>query len=91
MVYLEANASGVPVLASRGNGSSSAINEGVSGYFVDDPNPDECYKALKQFFEKEIVFDKAKVVAHAQPFRWKNIANKFLDSINAKINTERDK
>lgn len=78
MVYLEANASGVPVMASRGNGSSSAINEGVSGVFVDDPTVENCRVLLKQFFDGELKFDAQRVIDHAEPFRWSRIADQFL-------------
>lgn len=79
MVYLEANASGTPVLASRGNGSSSAVKEGVSGMFVDEPSVDNCRRKLKQFFDGEVRFDREKVIAHAEPFRWSKIADRFLE------------
>ncbi|MBZ0165976.1 MAG: glycosyltransferase, partial [Candidatus Omnitrophica bacterium] len=78
MVYLEANASGVPVLASRGNGSSSAIAEGISGIFVDDPTADQCRAAIQKVLDGTICFDSQKVVDHAEPFRWSRIAECFL-------------
>ncbi len=79
MVYLEANASGVPVVASRGNGSSSAVAEGVSGTFIDVPSVENCQAVLHKFFEGKLIFDKQKVVEHAEPFRWSRIAGKFLN------------
>lgn len=78
MVYLEANASGVPVLASRGNGSSSAVKEGTSGFFVDEPDAKSCQKALEEFFSGKVKFNQEKVIAHAEPFRWSNIAKQFI-------------
>ncbi|MBP9853818.1 MAG: glycosyltransferase family 4 protein [Candidatus Omnitrophica bacterium] len=84
MVYLEANACGVPVLASRGNGSSNAVKEGISGYFVDEPDAQHCQKALEEFFSGKINFDQQKIIDHAKPFRWSNIAKQFIDQIESK-------
>lgn len=39
LVYLEANAAGVPVIGSSEGGSREAIEEGVSGYAVDPNDP----------------------------------------------------
>jgi len=79
IVYLEANASGVPVLASRGNGSADAVKNGISGYFVDYPGVNECKQAIKDFFVGKVVFDQTAVIRHARTFLWKDIAKKFLD------------
>jgi len=81
MVYLEANASGVPVLASRGNGSGSAVHDGVSGFFVDEPDAKNCQIALEHFFTGRIKFDPQKVISHAEPFRWSNIAKQFISQM----------
>lgn len=48
LVYLEANAYGVPSLGARGTVSEEAIREGVSGFLVDADNPVEIADALNK-------------------------------------------
>ncbi|MGE0267444.1 MAG: glycosyltransferase family 4 protein [Candidatus Omnitrophota bacterium] len=87
MVYLEANACGVPVLASRGNGSSSAVKEGVSGYFVDNTTVEGCCDSLMKFFKKEIVFNAVNIINHADNFRWAKISNVFIENMSRGMRT----
>jgi phosphatidylinositol alpha-1,6-mannosyltransferase len=39
VVYLEAQASGIPCVAGRCGGSAEAVDDGVSGVVIDDPTP----------------------------------------------------
>ena len=39
VVYLEAQASGLPCIAGRCGGSAEAVEDGVTGYVIDDPTP----------------------------------------------------
>jgi phosphatidylinositol alpha-1,6-mannosyltransferase len=81
IVYLEANASGVPVLASRGNGAASAVAEDVSGFFVDDPSPEGCRLALERFFEGGVRFEAKTVTDHARRFLWPSVVRRFTDAM----------
>jgi len=40
VVYLEAQATGLPCIAGRCGGSSEAVEDGVTGYVLDEPQPD---------------------------------------------------
>jgi phosphatidylinositol alpha-1,6-mannosyltransferase len=47
IVYLEANAAGVPVIAGRSGGATDAVIENESGLLVDDPaDPQEVAQAI---------------------------------------------
>jgi phosphatidylinositol alpha-1,6-mannosyltransferase len=48
LVYLEASASGIPVIAGRSGGVSDAVEDGVSGYLVDPASPLELTDALRR-------------------------------------------
>lgn len=78
IVYLEANACGVPVLAARLAGAVEAVDEGVSGYFVDTPDEPSITGALRQFLSAELHFDPARCRAHARRFPWDAVAQRCL-------------
>ena len=46
MVYLEASARGVPVIAGRAGGAVDAVDDGVTGYLIDPESPDEVADAV---------------------------------------------
>ena len=46
MVYLEASARGLPVIAGRAGGAVDAVDDGVTGYLVDPESPDEVADAV---------------------------------------------
>lgn len=75
IVYLEANACGTPVLAARLAGAEEAVEEGISGFFVDTPAPDSIAAALERFFCKELQFDPAACKAFAARFTWERVVD----------------
>lgn len=46
IVYLEASASGLPVVAGRSGGAAEAVKHGETGYLVDPHDPDELAEVL---------------------------------------------
>lgn len=75
LVYLEANACGCPVLAARIGGSVEAVQEGVSGMFVDEPTPDGIGRALARFFSDEVRYEPDACVEFARQFSWAKVAD----------------
>ncbi|MDE1966814.1 MAG: glycosyltransferase family 4 protein [Patescibacteria group bacterium] len=56
LVYLEANARGVPTIGSRDSGARDAIVHGKTGYLVDDPNdPEECARYLQMILDEKAI------------------------------------
>jgi len=84
IVYLEANGCGIPVLASRNSGTEDAVQEGCSGFFVEEPTREGIRAALLRFLRKEIVFERSKAFRHAENFSW----TKFVDRLESTIYSE---
>jgi glycosyltransferase involved in cell wall biosynthesis len=79
IAYLEANACGTPVLAARLAGAAEAVNEGVSGYFVDEPTPESIAAAIGHFLRQEVRFDPMKCRAFATRFSWEKVVDHALE------------
>lgn len=75
LVYIEANASGCPVLAARIGGAAEAVQEGVTGLLVDDVTVDSVEAALARFLSGAVRFDSDRCVAFAGTFSWSNVAD----------------
>ena len=75
IVYLEANACGTPVLAARAAGAVEAVNEGKTGYFVDEPTVPAITAALERFLKGEIHFESADCKAFANQFNWARVVD----------------
>ncbi|MCU0938332.1 MAG: glycosyltransferase family 4 protein [Burkholderiaceae bacterium] len=77
IVYLEANAAGVPVLAARLAGAVEAVEEGVSGMFVDEPSVSQVQAAIARFFSGQVTFDPQRCRDFAARFTWRSVAEHF--------------
>lgn len=78
IVFLEANASGVPVLTSREGGMVDYVQEGKNGFYVQDTSPTGIRLALKRYLDGEIEFDREKIREYPQSFRWAGITDRVL-------------
>jgi len=78
IVYLEAAASGVPSLAARLAGAVDAVEDGVSGCFVDEPDVSSLTTALDEFLSGRRAFDPARCREFARRFLWRNVADAML-------------
>ena len=78
IVFLEANASGTPVLTTREGGMVDYVHEEVNGFFAQDPSPAGIKAALKRYFAGELIFDSSKVRLEPEPYRWTHIADRVL-------------
>jgi len=75
IVYLEANAHGLPVLAARCAGAVDAVEEGKSGWFVDRITPEVVAGALAAFFRGEVCFAPDDCRQFARRFSWHRLAD----------------
>jgi phosphatidylinositol alpha-1,6-mannosyltransferase len=75
LVYLEANASGTPVLAVATGGAAEAVRLGTSGFFADSPRPKDLAKALHRFLAGEIHFDRDACRQHAANYTWTKVVD----------------
>ena len=78
IAYLEANACGTPVLAARLAGAVEAVEEGVSGFFVDPPTLESIAAALERFFLGQANFDPAACRAFAARFTWERVVDRAV-------------
>lgn len=77
LVYLEANAAGAPVLAARVGGAAEAVQEGVSGIFVEAPTVPLVQEAIGRFLAGEVHFDPQRCREFAVRFTWRSVAEHF--------------
>jgi phosphatidylinositol alpha-1,6-mannosyltransferase len=75
IVYLEANACGTPVLAARAAGAVEAVDEGKTGFFVEEPSIPAITRALQSFLKEEIQFESADCKAFASRFTWRRVVD----------------
>jgi len=75
IVYLEANASGLPVLAVRTGGVTDAVHDGVSGYFAASAEPADLAVAIERFINGRIRFDEHAVRGWAEAHRYDAIGS----------------
>lgn len=85
IVYLEANASGLPVLAARTGGVTDAVGEGVSGFFASSPGADDIAASLARFFSGDVRFDERAVRGWAEQHRYEHIALRVEQAYGAAI------
>ena len=62
MVYLEASARGVPVIAGRAGGAVDAVDDGVTGYLIDPESPEEVADAVLRVLTDD---DRARALGQA--------------------------
>jgi phosphatidylinositol alpha-1,6-mannosyltransferase len=75
LVYLEANAYGVPALGARGTVSEEAIREGESGVLVDAESPDDIARGIKVLLDGTVSPLRAR--AWAEEHDWSKIVDQY--------------
>ncbi len=78
IVYLEANACGVPVLAAKLGGAVEAVEEGISGMFVQTPSAENISSALEHFLSGDIIFEAETCRSFAKRFTWKRVVDHMI-------------
>lgn len=87
IAYLEANAAGVPVLAARLAGAAEAVQEGVSGMFVDEPSAESIRAAVERFLSGAVKFDQDACRGFARRFTWAHVVDHALAHYPAAAHT----
>ena len=78
IVYLEANASGVPVICSREGGATDAVADGRSGLLIDESSPEAIVRGIERFVRERSAFSPEIARSFADDFRWSKIASRVL-------------
>jgi glycosyltransferase involved in cell wall biosynthesis len=77
IVYLEANAMGVPTMALRAAGAAEAVDEGRSGFFVEREDVPSIESGLRSFLSGERVFIAEDCRRFAAGFSWGDVVGTF--------------
>lgn len=77
IVYLEANAMGVPTMALRAAGAAEAVDEGRSGFFVESEDLASVEEGLRSFLSGDRTFLTENCRRFAAKFSWENIVERF--------------
>lgn len=87
IVYLEAAASGLPVVAAYDSGATSAVREGYNGIFVPQNNPQKTADAIIKILSDNDLRENLKRngLEWVKNFSWGRIVKKYIDIYNAQI------
>lgn len=85
MVYVEASAAGVPVLASRAGGSTDPIVEGVNGLLVNDGSPEAIADGIRAVYEGRMSIDPAAARSVAERYRWSAVTERLVRELRAAV------
>jgi phosphatidylinositol alpha-1,6-mannosyltransferase len=88
IAYVEANAAGVPTIASRAGGAIDAVDDGVSGILLDDSSPLAIANGIRRFVRERASFSEAAIHEWARRHRWPDIARGMRDEIAARVSVE---
>ncbi len=78
IVYLEANAFGVPVLACRQSGVVDAVAEGKSGWFVEEPSPPQIAEKIGRLLTGALSASTTACREHAHAFSWSKTTDALM-------------
>lgn len=85
IVYIEASASGVPVLCSREGGATDAVADGVNGLLIDSSSPAAIAAGIRSFLARRGGLGEERVRAFAEPFRWPAISAELRARLAARL------
>jgi phosphatidylinositol alpha-1,6-mannosyltransferase len=82
IVYLEANGLGVPTMAVRAAGAKEAVDEGRSGFFIEEPSVASIEQGLRSFLSGNREFSRADCRQFAAQFTWARVIDRFERAYN---------
>lgn len=85
IVYLEANATGLPTMAARVGGAPEAVAEGISGFLVEEPTVDQIERGLRSFLTGERKFEAEACQRFANQFTWARVVDIFEHAYSGKL------
>lgn len=74
IVYIEASASGVPVLCSREGGATDAVADGRNGLLIESSSPAAIAEGIRTFLARRAELTENKARAFAESFRWPKLS-----------------
>ena len=83
IVYLEACASGMPVLCSAEGGATDAVEDGRNGILIASSSPEAIAAGVRRFARERDRFREETVRAWAERYRWPRVAAELRATITA--------
>lgn len=86
LVYLEANANGLPVIGSRCSGAEDAIKDGKTGFLVPQEDVDAIAKKMSDMLESKELWEKMSEngIVWAKWHDWSDVIKKYIEIYGAK-------
>lgn len=78
IVYIEASAAGVPVIASLEGGATDAVQEGVNGLIIAESSPQSIARGIESYLIERDRFETERIRGFAEQFRWRSLAPQLL-------------
>jgi len=88
LVYIEANASGVPVLCSVEGGATDAVVDGETGILIRSSEPDDIASGILEFIAKRTIFSPLRIRSFAEGFRWPSIATRIMSILDGVVESQ---
>ncbi|MCX6641144.1 MAG: glycosyltransferase family 4 protein [bacterium] len=87
LVFIEANACGIPVIGSRAGAIPEVVQEGKTGLLVDPDNPQQLADAIKSLHDDAILRQTLiqNGLLWAKGFEWSNVASKCLETMESLV------
>ena len=85
IVYIEASASGVPVIGSAEAGAVDAIESGTNGLLLESSSPEAIADGIRRFHGERHRYTPERVSGFAERFRWEQISERLRQRIAARL------
>ncbi len=81
LVALEAAACGTPVVASAVGGLTTLVDQGRTGFLIDDPTPERYAAAVRRIFDEPLMAERLSTasVLRARRYTWRAAASALVD------------
>ncbi|MGB7327264.1 MAG: glycosyltransferase family 4 protein [Rubripirellula sp.] len=78
--FAEAAARGVPSIGVDNGGVGEAIDDGVSGYLLATPDPEQVASSIAKIATGESAFDINQIQDHGRKFTWESVVDRIVDA-----------
>jgi glycosyltransferase involved in cell wall biosynthesis len=85
IVYIEASASGVPVICSRAGGAIDAVTEGENGILIPDSSPAAIAQGIRDFADQRARYTPERARAVAENYRWERVAGQLRERMHKEL------
>lgn len=78
IVFIEASAAGVPVIASLEGGVIDSVQEGVDGLVIPDSSPSSIAREIERYLAERGRLETERTRGFAEQLRWESLAPQLL-------------